>query len=454
MAKIPTVESTGKITDLAPTQRVQREAFAGGAKSTQEIGKAIADVAQKFEDLQTLNESTRAANKGRQLLSNLETEATNTPGLLDVKSYQERISSIREEAASGISLPRAKGEFSLAFERSAMVTEFNIQKLQRQRQIEQGQAELYEAENTLLSDPNGEVEMDSLYNQGVQKFLLSPAQKVTRKQAWLKKRDKFLVSTDTVANPELAKVRLLEGFYEHLDPLEVESRLNIADKTILKKDKELKELLAKTQATNELEQTFNLLGGSIDTPQIEEMSNNKDISIKYAEAMYRVAISPLLRETTLASNMGEAIKLNDEYYKLNEDDADKLRNLQVKTLIKYADGVIGKDTVTFLFNRMKEPFTPQKKEKKNILSSIINGIKSIFPLPNVAATAITSVLTKVEGENIPTEKIKDVVNEVIIKERVKKYPWISGLPTEGERRKFPDGSIKLVFPDGRIEDAK
>lgn len=137
MPKIPLAEGREQIIRQPLAPRQGPGIFSAEvARASQELARTAANVARQFEEAQTLAEKTKADTEASRRLRELELEAETTENIWNIQEFKNKIGKVREDANKLITLPQAKNEFSRAFDRSALVSEFSIRKTLRTRQVD------------------------------------------------------------------------------------------------------------------------------------------------------------------------------------------------------------------------------------------------------------------------------------------------------------------------------
>jgi len=201
MVKIPRRNPLqgSELSTQAPAVRTQPGANSRTAEASQAFLQKTEEVAQRFENIQILNEKTEAKTISAKRLAELEERALTQPDVYDKKTLTDEIAKIKSETAKGISLPYARNAYEYEYEGLALMANTRIDATLRKRQMADSQVKMYEnfdamegAYTKADSQPARKMILDGmglLIDEHVSTGLLTPAQGEAEKA---KQRTRFI----------------------------------------------------------------------------------------------------------------------------------------------------------------------------------------------------------------------------------------------------------------------
>jgi len=441
MATIPQYTSKARLTTEAPSIKkdptLEAQASLGGALS--DIGEVMTDVSDKILKVSTANATSKSNIEALQSMAQIEDKVDKNPDLdhaLD--DVDSELSSLRDRTAKNFIDPQAREDYLRQYELKA--AEFNI-KLKAKVMKKQ----------VALARVNSLRDLELLKSN----YINSPTDK--EKNAVASKIDQYIksrVGLNIFGAEEGAKLKksTIKGGEE-----------GIEDNKDLEAKRRKEVQLAQEYAVNKRESELLSMAQDDKTPPgdlmriVREDAENGLASPEFAQALMNSVKSPKTvnakTDPVAYMEMVDMIALQEDAKgtrkKLLElSAAGKLSVTDFKSL--YKTKIAGNDL------SLAEAYSQTKDDKEGInwFGVAVDVVKGFFTSMDSIYDITKRVVEKHKEENLPSEKLPDTTKQEVQKQIVKDYPWVSGLPIEGEKRKFPDGSIKRIFPDGRIEDAK
>lgn len=452
MVKIGSINTGAQITRQTPVPRISQETFTGPAKNLQAISGTLAEVAQKFEDAKTLHETTVADTKARNMLAELKLEAQTTSDVFDVKSFQDRIAKIRNEASKGISLPRAKSDFALNFDRTAIAADFDIRKILSRRQIDTMKATMLENIDALRGSVNRDAELDLLLESGKQKLLITNVEAFKLKKTTLKDWQEKDIRSAIAVNPDSVEARILAGEFGELTADETAKWLEVAEKKKKRNAKEAQIALDTKQLTNAINVASKL--AEVSVTDIIEMASDGSISPKIADDWIKWKTDPLLAGDQYESDKDIWKDLTDESLKTDIDLREfisKVTEAQGNGKIKGTDAVNFTDRIGELMANSIDFRAKQNKrsQQRKISWEMFKG--GLFGVVGASVTMMR-LLNEKDKSGIPDDEIVPAANDILRKQILGIQPNILAFKEGGQIMMDAEGNKALVFPDGTIQE--
>lgn len=441
MATIPRYTSKERLITESPYIKkdpvLEAQAGIGGALA--DIGEVMADISQKILKVSTANATSKSNIDVLQSMAAIEDKVDKNPDLdhaLD--SVDDELSSIRDRTAKNFVDPTAREEYLRQYELKA--AEFNI-KLKAKVMKKQ----------VALARVNSLRDLELLKSNYINAVTSKQKNAVAGKiDQYIKSRvDLNIFGAEEGAKLKKSTIKGGEEGIEDQKDLEAKRRKEIQ--------------LAQEYAVNKRESELLLMNEDGKTPPEDLMritredAENGLVGPEFAQALINSVKSPKTVDAkTDASSYMEIVDM----LALQKD----AKGIRKRLLELHAQGKLSVTDFKSLYKTkiagndmsLAEAYSQTLDKKgKSLFATAVDMVKGMFlGYPETVASITQKVVSRIEGENIPSEKISDIAKEEVQKQIIEDYPWVTGLPVEGERRKFPDGSIKRIFPDGRIEDEK
>ncbi len=431
MIVIPKFLSNKVITDVSPTQRVQREEFAGQAKVNQEIARAAGELAGLFEKIALEIEVSKADAQMRRELKSLEVEAQTSPDM-SPGTYTNRIRQIREDASRHITTPRARGKFRLNSDNLSLMSEFKIKRTLHARQtvirVESAKEDFTEMAGEYIdaypSEKSQNVtikNMNTAVDEMVMDRVLTPEGGKKWKKDVLNSWREAELAFDIEDDPEMALLELNkkgEGKYKHLTSTQRRVGLGAAESMKKKQDAIDEKERVEMHVENEVDLMQKYFKDELTLDELKRVSDKEGVSLANTKIMRDVLISP---NTVKLKSRKELDKKEEEllkaYYSLEENDLDKLMEFRNKVMFEHSLGFVSKEDANFLIEKTVDPFTEQKAEKKNFISNALQEISDWVEITDsptiVAAKMLSRLVFKAENENLSGEQIEEATKEII-----------------------------------------
>lgn len=437
MAIIPQKESKRLITTRPGIALTSPDVAGISGRVTQIIGDALQDVAFKFAEAKSIEETTKADTEATRKINELELEASQDPDVWSIPKYQERITKIKEEASTGISIPQARDRFQAEFEKDAIAADFNIRKILRKRQIDSMKASMLENIEALEESYLGaataaeqmlvEFKRDKVINENVRLGVINKEAAFDFKEKTKKKWQESAIRNAIAVDATLAKEMLLAGDFKDLTADETAKWISTADKKIKKNKKVAEELLLQTQTQNEGDLLTKAINGEMPSDDVIDAQARGEVSLQMAKTAQTIMLS-LDNISTRKSDEKAFNKLIKEYLLVGDGDLEALRKLRINIGVAYSAGELTQDDASLIVSRTIDPLTEMesKKKQKNLfamaVSMFTNWAEVTSPSIETAVFLMTKELingiknNKIAEENIEEESLniiedaKKVVN--------------------------------------------
>ncbi len=487
MAKIPKLESTGKLTPLSPSIRISGGAGAG--KGLQDIGKVISTTALAFQKIAVENEATTADTESRRRLKELEIEATTSEDL-NPQIFEQRIQAIKQETSAGMKLPLARSKFQQQFDRNSLISGFNIKRTLNSRQVDRSVATLndnLDAQKFEFINAGSEVEknkiildMNSKIDERVRLGVLTAVQGGKLKKGTLKNWSQASIRSAIATNPEVAKKDITDGVFGDLTADETAKWLEVADKKIEQNKKivevardtlwlnnggkvitnlketsvaDLIDLTAAGQINPQLGSDLVAWKTDKDSPQYED---NKSVWMELAEK----SVSPELDLREFQLEVGKAIANKDIQAKEGAEFVVQVQNLFDKAVAfksrpSLKDKVVGTAIKMFggsgltlgsIFNMTKEFIEGVKKggNPDELEKSADDILKKEIKNQNPSLSNFEDIPNAIGSKGKAFRTVFDGNTQVKVDKKIKKDDGVLMIDAAGNKA--------LVFPDGTFQE--
>ena len=431
MVLIPKFLSSKQITDVSPTQRVQREEFAGQAKVNQEIAKAVGEMAGLFEKIALEIEVSKADAQMRRELQSLEVEAQTSPDM-SPGTYTNRIRQIREDASRHITTPRARGKFKSNSDNLTLMSEFNIKRTIHKRQtvlrIESASEDFNEMSSEYINAYPSEKSqnltiknMETDVDEMVRDRVLTPEGGKKWKKDVLNSWRETELSFDLENEPKLAKVELEKkekGKYRHLTSDQRRKGITTADKLIKKEEAQEEKDRIELHVQNEVDQMMLYFDDKLTLDMVKKITKEEGVSSTHTRVMRDVLVSAdSIKLKSKKEQDAMMTKLLKIYYPLDESDLGALMEYRNRVMFEHSLGFVSKEDANFLIEKTVDPFTEQKAEKKSFISNALQEISKWVEITDspdiVAARMLRRLVFKAENGNLSGEQIDEAAKEII-----------------------------------------
>jgi len=237
-----------QLSTQAPAVRTQPGALSRTAEASQGLLQKVIDVAQRFENIQTLNETTHAKTIAQQRLAELQERAMTQPDIFDKKTLTDEIAKIKSETSASISLPNARNAFQFEYDGLSLMANTKIDATLRKRQVADSQVKMFdnldvmkEGYKTASSPKEKNMvlgSMEALVNDHVALGLLTPtqgrAEKDKQHKAWIEEDIRDTIATD----PETAIRMLEQGDFGDIGATETADFITVANSAKARKEKQ------------------------------------------------------------------------------------------------------------------------------------------------------------------------------------------------------------------------
>ncbi len=432
MVKIPRVQTDATLTTQGPGLRVDPKLFTGKTEAVQGIADTLNKVAGKFLDAQVLNEKTRANTDMLRRFKELELQAAQTDDIFDVGQFQDKIKKIREDVNGTFTTNRARREFQGDFDRSAIMTDFNVRKTLRKRQMQDSAAKLSEdlvVQKEKFVDIENEkfqqiaiAEMKNSIDKQVVAGMLSVSEGVKLKLSTIKSWWSSKVDHDIEinANDVAAQLKLGEkGIYKDVDASTRITKLATAERMTKKQAEEADVAKQEIQTNNEIALTNRFIEGKLGLEEVQSLFETENISSNYAKALANVITSP---DTVKAKTDDDTFDITwDEYLNLDQSDPEAVREFRTKILNTHAAGKLDQKDLNDFFQRSIDPFSVKQEEKKGIWKAVFDFLSPdtvFFGLPAGNRIIIENLMKrrfidKVKGKELSNEDTFKIGKEVL-----------------------------------------
>ena len=451
MVKIPRKSIGGsQLSTQAPAVKQQPGALSRTSRASQEFLQKTQEVAQVFENIQTLNEKTKAKTIAQQRLNELQQRALDQPDIFDKKSLTDEIATIKSETAKNITLPNARNAFELDYDGLALMTDAKINATLRKRQNADTLFKMFENID-VLNEKYTQAEnskeriafltrMEHLIDENTENGLMT----VKQGQAEKEKQNKRFIDADIDQGMEDDIDGTIEqlqegddGIYGEADFATRERKLK--DAIAIKNTKKAIEKIqiAVDQETSEADTTAIIMNKEEGTTASKLLLvNTKDLkgdnSSSYSASARRyiksaAAIDGLTTNEDIAKIIRLVYDANarfDNVVDLNNDEEylKRIRDIRTEIFNIGATGKFTTDDMTKLFNEVN---TATKKKLSEATIGLLYTEKyaqadqhfSTSVPSYLRDTALREYFYAVNGKDIPEAEQQEILNNITTKVR-------------------------------------
>ena len=103
MPKIPQYQRERRLTTEAPSTQVNAQSFTAQGENIAQIGRALSAVGQRFEELQDIDQLTKAETDAKKRIMELKTQMSQDPDIWTASGRaKEQLRKIGEDTSKGI----------------------------------------------------------------------------------------------------------------------------------------------------------------------------------------------------------------------------------------------------------------------------------------------------------------------------------------------------------------
>jgi hypothetical protein len=465
MAEFPRHSAQRQLTTQQP--EVLRRDAQDRAQITTKALSDVTDMAVKLDNAFITSQLNAVKAEKGVFLAKAKNDALLDPNSNNMDKHLKVISDYKKNGLKDIS-PRARQQAQLEFDTDIALAEIQIQGIFQKKVIDESVKNLAVSLETKLDaalSTTNPAEFSKQITQAVAQIndnvltgIISPDEGKRLKEKYKEDLRLGIIDRDLYSDPLRFKSNINKGVYQFKNEKEKATKLGIADDSIKAAENLDKWHERQIHTTNAYDLSNQLLQRTLSPEGVKQVYREGKIDFETAAIFEEVLTTGnyAIPDETKLGKPDFLLRLLDDVLD------DKTASLDVMKQAARAFGRkdIGANQYAYFVNEANKKFARMQKGEKGwgdeLLKGAVESIKNFakFTSPTghalTAANLLSRFIDRLQNGTSP----EIASDEVIRQERINKYSWIKNLPKEGERRMFPDGVVRRVYPDGRIEDAK